>query len=267
MDTTVIIVSYKSNHLIEKNIEIFDKKTKIIIIDNSQDENLKKDIEKKHENVSVILNLNKGFGQAANLGAKLANTKYVFFCSPDNYVEKNATHELKKICKELKDDFGILILSEEKEIISKIIKIEKPSGALCFFIQREIFLEMSGFDENFFLFYEDHDLLKRFLDKNHSIFKIPVKYTNLLGSHNKIYDYPIEINRNWHYMWSMFYYKKKHWGYLYSLFTTLPILIRSLTRVMIYLKKPEKRDIYLARIKGLYNSYRLKKPWYRPKIL
>ena len=29
MDTTVIIVSYKSDHLIEKNIAIFDKKTKI----------------------------------------------------------------------------------------------------------------------------------------------------------------------------------------------------------------------------------------------
>ena len=82
MDTTVIIVSYKSDHLIEKNIEIFDKKTQIIIIDNSQNKNLKRDIENNYENVTVILNLNKGFGQAANLGAKLAKTKYVFFCSP-----------------------------------------------------------------------------------------------------------------------------------------------------------------------------------------
>jgi GT2 family glycosyltransferase len=106
MDTTVIIVSYKSDHLIEKNIEIFDKKTKIIIIDNSQNKNLKENIENNHENVSVILNSNKGFGQAANLGAKLAKTKYIFFCSPDNYVEKNAVHDLKKICKDLKDEFG-----------------------------------------------------------------------------------------------------------------------------------------------------------------
>ena len=44
MDTTVIIVSYKSDHLIEKNIAIFDKETKIIIIDNSQNKNLKRDI-------------------------------------------------------------------------------------------------------------------------------------------------------------------------------------------------------------------------------
>ena len=266
MDTTVIIVSYKSDHLIEKNIAIFDKEIKIIIIDNSQNKNLKENIENNHENVTVILNSNKGFGQAANLGAKLAKTKYVFFCSPDNYVEKNAIHELKKICKNLKDEFGILILSEKKEIISKNIKIEKQSGALCFFIQRKIFLEMSGFDENFFLYYEDQDLLKRFLDKKHTIYKIPIRYTNLLGSHDKIYNYPIEINRNWHYMWSMFYYKKKHHGYFYSFFSTLPILIRSLIRVAINFKKPEKKDIYLARFKGLYNSYKLKKSWYRPRI-
>lgn len=266
MDTTVIIVSYKSDHLIEKNIEIFDKKTKIIVIDNSQNKNLKNNIEKNHENVTVVLNLNKGFGQAANLGAKLAKTKYIFFCSPDNYVEKNAIHELKKICKDLKDEFGILILSEEKENISKIVEIQKPSGALCFFIQRNVFLEMSGFDENFFLYYEDHDLLKRLLKKKNLIFKIPIEYTNLMGSHDKIYNYEVEINRNWHYMWSMFYYKKKHYGYFYAFFTTLPILIRSLIRVMINFKKSEKRDIYLARFKGLYNSYKLKKSWYRPKI-
>ena len=143
MDTTVIIVSYKSDHLIEKNIAIFDKEIKIIIIDNSKSKDLKKNIENKHKNVSVIHNLNKGFGQAANLGAKLSKTKYIFFCSPDNYVEKNAIHNIEKICKDLKDEFGILILSEKKEIISKNIKIQKPSGALCFFTQRKIFLKMS----------------------------------------------------------------------------------------------------------------------------
>ena len=95
MDTTVIIVSYKSDHLIEKNIEKFNKETKIIIIDNSNDKNLKINIENKYKNVTVILNINKGFGQAANLGAKLANTKYLFFCSPDNYVEKKI-HNVKK---------------------------------------------------------------------------------------------------------------------------------------------------------------------------
>ena len=42
MDTTVIIVTYKSDHLIEENIEIFNKETKIIIIDNSYNKVKKK---------------------------------------------------------------------------------------------------------------------------------------------------------------------------------------------------------------------------------
>ena len=95
MDTTVIIVSYKSAHLIEKNIKKFDKETKIIIVENSNNNNFKKDIENNFKNVKVILNRNSGFGQAANLGANLVKTKYIFFCSPDNYVEKNAINELE----------------------------------------------------------------------------------------------------------------------------------------------------------------------------
>ena len=67
-------------------------------------------------------------------------------------------------------------------------------------------------------------------------------------------------------MWSKFYYRKKHWGYLYSLITTLPYFIRSLIKTIIYIKNPKKKDIYFARVSGLYNSYILKKSWFRPKI-
>ena len=43
MNTTVVIVSFKSEHLIRKNIEHFDYNTPIIIIDNSKNINLAKD--------------------------------------------------------------------------------------------------------------------------------------------------------------------------------------------------------------------------------
>ena len=67
-------------------------------------------------------------------------------------------------------------------------------------------------------------------------------------------------------MWSKFYYKRKYYGYIYSFISTLPYLIRSLIRVIIYSKNTTQKEIYLARISGLYNSYILKEPWYRPKI-
>ena len=266
MDTTIIIVSYKSEHLIEKNIDKFNKETKIIVIDNSQDENLKKNIEYKFKNVKVVLNENKGFGQAANLGARLAKTKYLFFCSPDNYVEKNIIDNLENISQNINDKFGLLILSDKDNFFEKKTIIKETRGMSCFLTQKKNFLNLNGFDENFFLYYEDIDFVKRFLKMGYIVYQVPLKYSSLSGSHNKIFNYPIEINRNWHYMWSKFYYRKKHWGYLYSLITTLPYFIRSLIKTIIYIKNPKKKDIYFARVSGLYNSYILKKSWFRPKI-
>ena len=88
MNTTIVMVAYKSEDLIQKNIEQIDKKIKVIVIDNSGNKDFKKKIETKYENITIVLNENKGFGQAANLGASLAKTKYILFCSPDNFVEK-----------------------------------------------------------------------------------------------------------------------------------------------------------------------------------
>ena len=139
MDTTIIIVSYKSEHLIEKNIDKFNKETKIIVIDNSQDENLKKNIEYKFKNVKVVLNENKGFGQAANLGARLAKTKYLFFCSPDNYVEKNIIDNLENISQNINDKFGLLILSDKDNFFEKKTIIKETRGMSCFLTQKKIF--------------------------------------------------------------------------------------------------------------------------------
>ena len=266
MDISVVIVSYKSEHLIIKNIEKFNKNTQIFVIENAEDEGLKIQIENKFRNVKVILNKNKGFGQAANLGAKLSKAKYIFFCSPDNIISNNCFQKLEEILYELNDKFSLLILSKQEDCVDKIRKIEEVEGISCFLIKKEIFFKISGFDENFFLYYEDIDLVKRLLDNNKNIYKIPVKYHSEGGSHSKQYNYPIELNRNWHYMWSKFYYSKKHKGYFFSLILTLPFFLRSFFKMIYYFNNIEKRNIYYARFSGLLNSYRLKKSWYRPNL-
>ena len=77
------------------------------------------------------------------------------------------------------------------------------------FVNRNKFLKIGGFDENFFLYYEDIDLQLRFLKANEKVFKIEVYFQHLYGSHDKKFNHEIEINRNWHYMWSRFYFIKK----------------------------------------------------------
>ena len=91
--TTVILVSFKSDKIIEKALLPIKNHANLLIIENSNSNNIKK-LEKKYNNLKVIMNKNKGFGSAANLGAKLAKTKFIIFISPDAIIEKNG---LKKI--------------------------------------------------------------------------------------------------------------------------------------------------------------------------
>jgi GT2 family glycosyltransferase len=47
-----------------------------------------------------------------------------------------------------------------------LAEVEQPSGA-CFVVKRELWEEVGGFDEGFFLWYEDVDLAKRLRDAGH----------------------------------------------------------------------------------------------------
>lgn len=266
MNITVVIVAYKSEQLIYKNLINYPSDINIIIIENSMNIKMKHEVETKYKNIKVILNQNNGFGHAANLGANLTNTKYIFFCSPDNFIEKNFLNELNNIKKELNDNFDMLILSNKDSSILENKKIKNIEGISCFIIKKKTFFDLSGFDENFFLYYEDTDFLKRFLKKKYIAYKVPVYYFSYGGSHEEKFNFPVEVNRNWHYMWSKFYYEKKHNGYIYSFLKTLPYFIRSIIKVLIHYRNYKKREIYYARASGLFNSFLLKKSWYRPKI-
>ena len=78
----------------------------------------------------------------------------------------------------------------------------------------------------------------------------------------------LEKNRNWHWMWSSFYYSKKYNGFFYSIIIFLPKFFSSLLKLIIFtvLGQKNKSKIYLSRFLGLLNSIIGKKSFYRPKI-
>ena len=52
---TVVMPSFFSAKLVKERIQEIGNDTPVIIIENSKDENLKEELEKKHNNVSVII--------------------------------------------------------------------------------------------------------------------------------------------------------------------------------------------------------------------
>ena len=266
--TTAIIVSYKSKWIIENCIKSIEKKYKIIVVENSRDYKLKKILEKKYKNLKVIVNNhNNGFGQAANIGALKAKTKYLLFLGPDTVLENKAITKITKIAKNFDNNFSAFLPTDFNQKVKRASEIKKNRGAALIFINKKKFIEIGLFDESFFLYYEDNDLLERLLKKNKKIYEIPIKFRHHYGSHDKKYNEQIQINRNWHFMWSMFYFYKKKTNYIFAFIYTFPIFLRCFVKLQAnYFLNKKNYLIYKARFDGLINSYLNRKSWYRPKI-
>ena len=71
---TIIIVTYKSDEIIYKFIKKIPKNIKVIIVENSKNKELKKNIEKKFKNTRVYLRKNEGVASSINFGVSKLNT-------------------------------------------------------------------------------------------------------------------------------------------------------------------------------------------------
>ena len=111
---SVIIVSFKSDHVIHKCINSIDNEIEIIVIDNSNDVEFKKRIEKKYKNVKCILSsVNNGMGAGNNLGIKNVSNDFAFILNPDVILKNNAIDEIINSMKFI-DSFGLIAPISEK---------------------------------------------------------------------------------------------------------------------------------------------------------
>ncbi len=207
MELSFIIVNYQSREYLEKCIpSIFDcaqnVEFEIIVVNN--DKSRIKFKTTKLEKIKIIeVNENVGFGRGCNLGAKKAQGEILCFLNPDTeiisenisdiiaefkkndrvgiigpkIIEKNGEIQkwiageevnLKKV---LKNNLGIIDdkkiwLSEKKQ------KVAWVTGAVLFG-RRKLFEKINGFDEKFFMYFEDIDLCKRMKKSGFDILFFP----------------------------------------------------------------------------------------------
>ena len=120
------------------------------------------------------------------------------------------------------------------------------------------------------MYLENNDLCKRMLENNESIYVIPKSKIVHFGAKavgDEFFN-EVELSRNWHWMWSTFYFNKKHYGYFFALKKTYRKLITSMIKFLFFTLtfNSIKKKIYFMRFSGLYNSIIGKKSWYRAKI-
>ena len=126
MNLSVVIVAFKSEHLLEKLILSIPKNYEIIIIENSLDREIKDKFE-KHENVQVVIpKENLGYGKSFNLGLKITKNNFICFLSPDVSIPKGSFENISKIINKI-HNFSVLAPTYIDESIHKNYQIKNKN--------------------------------------------------------------------------------------------------------------------------------------------
>ncbi len=174
-----------------------DVSYEIILVDNASTDGSKEFFSRDNRITYIYNEENYGFGKANNIGAKVAKGKYLFFLNSDTYILNNTLfcffkHAEENINKgigfwgtQLKDiegnanGNGSTFPSIRKSLMlaahiqsKKIDYREEPFEPYSVdyvlgadvFVSKYVFDEIGGFDEDFFMYFEESDMMKRGAD-------------------------------------------------------------------------------------------------------
>jgi|TARA_B110000008_G_C16840482_1_gene512456 GT2 family glycosyltransferase len=278
-EVTLVIVSYKSKKKILEFLKKISINYRIIIIENSDDKTIKDEIKKSYKNVEILFTNNIGYGCSANYARTKIKTDYFFLMNPDlEGIDSNIIENFLFYAKKLNNKFSC-IGPRYKNIGSKTLKqsdskneigyVNAISGAAMFFNTKK-FDFIGGFDGNIFLYFEETDYCKRgeklklysyqlnSIKINHNV-GTAVEYTSEREKND------IQKLCNWHFIWSKYYFYKKHYGILISILIFFPIILRSIIKIIIYklTKNLNNEEKYKNRLDGLLTSICGKKSYKR----
>ncbi len=285
--TSIVIVTFLSDDIIHDCIQNLGNKYKIYVIENSNRNDFKKNIEKKYNNVSChLMGYDAGFPKAANFGIKKTKTDYVFLINPDTFPDNNCISELENFVKnsenqpiifpitlmennQISFDFGFFDKRKIKNIDKKIIKIDYSNGN-AIYINKKFFGANKVFDEEIFLQFDDTELCWRLKKMNKDIFMITdAKVKHLQGkSHKKQYDFELKKEVWWHNGWSHIYLGKKYFPKDKLFKLILNKIFKSLfmsVACLIFIKIKSSK-LYYLNLLGALSSLMNKKSSYRSKI-
>ena len=207
------MVAYKPKiDLLKSLICKFNTKYPIIIVNNSE-EKLDKNLYKL-DNLKIIdAEKNLGNGAGINRCLNNCNTNLALYLDIDVEFDNSSLEQLLNYSKK-HNNFSVLVPNGQNKIYKdEIIKKWDMEGSVML-INKKTINNKVKFDENYFLYFEEIDFFFNCLKRGLNVFFIPAvkfKHNNAssidekkVGNLNKI-----NLLREWHYMWSQFYFFKK----------------------------------------------------------
>ena len=180
---SIIIVNYNGLNLLKKCLsslsEIDFLSYEIILVDNNSNDGTIQYVTKNYPKIIIIkLEKNKGFAEPNNIANKIAKGKYLLFLNNDTIVTKffltelvNSINKDKKIgiCQSMLlkldnsidssgdfiDKLGVVYNSKTSVTTDREISSARGASML---IRKKLFDDLKGFDEEFYVSFEDVDL-------------------------------------------------------------------------------------------------------------
>ena len=278
---TFVIVTFNSRKVIYDCLNSLPKDFNKLIIENSSDEELKKELEQNYDKTEVVLSKNIGMGAGNNIGIIKSNTQYVYVLNPDVLLNEDTFSNINRSISNL-ENFAILspisdnpsypnykTNKNDDSIDDKIIKNVEEIDGYSMIINKKFFSDNIYFDEKIFMYLENVDLCLRARKNKGKLFIIKNSEIHHLGAQavDDKYSEEIELSRNWHWMWSKLYFNKKHRGFFISIILGLGSLFVNFLKYTIYtLTLNKKKNIYKMRMLGILNALLGRQSWFRPLV-
>jgi GT2 family glycosyltransferase len=214
---SLVIVSWNSAKYLPRCLDSLSSQTfqnyEVIIVDNGSTDSAITGLEKRYPNLSLRverLAFNRGFAVANNLGASLARGKWLVLLNADAFPEPNWLAELIS-ASELHPEVASFSSRQLQDNNPKIldgagdayhisgmawrigigypaeayglheVEIFSPCAAAAMYL-RQAFLEVGGFDEDFFSYFEDVDLGFRLQLHGYRSLYVPEAVVHHVGS-------------------------------------------------------------------------------------
>lgn len=224
---------------------------------------------------------NLGFGKACNIGAKNSQSDFILFLNPDamvyedtfqklfDYIEKNDTKDVAVYGVQLIGDDGKVQRNCAKvpslsSFINRSLGLNKLNPKLFpsytmqdwdhldtrevdqvmgafFMIKKDIFEKLNGFDERFFVYYEELELSKRIKDIGYkTIFVAQAQAYHKGGGTSE----QVKAKRLFYNTRSRLIYGFKHFGFFKGLFLMFfTFVVEPITRVIFSILKGKRGEI------------------------
>lgn len=206
-----------------------------IIVVNNEAEDLAGDLILPQGVEVVEAKKNLGFGRAHNLGARYARGEYILFLNPDTRI---LSSPLSRLTEAFKADAkigiaGPLLVGEGENVAEEHFGAAKTPFSLvrskifpggkkipgtaetdwvsggAMIIKRNIFKELGGFDENYFMYFEDVDLCLRAKKRGYRVVLVP----EVRIFHKSGQSFSDNRQKKRYYYVSQDYYLRKHFGF------------------------------------------------------